>query len=82
MFATHIDDILGRGEPDVLSKIRKFPEQRFGEIIYQESAFAHVRKELPQGSDSSVTLTQDEFSKNLQPRPTSRHLWAARSEKL
>ena len=30
-FATHIDDILGCGEPDALPRIREFSERRFGE---------------------------------------------------
>ena len=31
-FATHIDDILGCGEPDVLPKMRNFSVRRFGEL--------------------------------------------------
>ena len=41
---THIDDILGCGEPDVLAKIRNFPGARFGELTLQEESFcASVR---------------------------------------
>ena len=31
-FAANIDDFIGRGELDVLPKIRGFPEQRFGKL--------------------------------------------------
>ena len=37
-FASHIDDISGCGEADVLAKIRAAPEQRFGELKLQESS--------------------------------------------
>ena len=41
-FATYIDNIFGRGELDVLPKIRTFLEQRFGELKLQESSYGHV----------------------------------------
>ena len=56
-FATHIDDILGCGEPDVLPKIRRFPGQRFGAMKSQENSFVHVGAELNQEATFSVTLT-------------------------
>ena len=44
--ATHIDDISGRGEPDVLTKIRHFLEKRFGTMKLQEDSFVRVGIEL------------------------------------
>ena len=81
-FATHIDDILGCGEPDVLPKIRGFSEQRFGAMKLQENSFVRVGVELNQEANFSVTLTQEEFAKNLQPVGTSPELWAARQKLL
>ena len=57
VFTAHIDDILGCGEPDVLPKIRGFPEQRFGTMKLQRNSFARVGTELKQGANFSVTLT-------------------------
>ena len=56
-FATHINDILGRGEPDVPAEIRQFSEYRFGTSKLQESSYAHVGMELLQGSNFSAKLT-------------------------
>ena len=81
VFATHIADISGCGELDALPKIRGFPEQRFGTMKLQENSFVHVGMELKQGANISVTLTQADFTKNLQPLGTSPQLWVAR-EKL
>ena len=69
-FATHID-ILGRGEPDGLAKMRSFPEQRFGELKSQEPSFVRVGMELAQGHVFSATLTQSDFTKTSQPIPTT-----------
>ena len=82
MFATHIADVLGRGEPDVLPKIRGFSEQRFGAMKLQENAFLHVGVTLKQDANFPVTLTQADFAKNLQPLRTSPELWAARQKLL
>ena len=43
---THIDDILGCGEPGVMEKLRQFSELRFGEFKLQEKQFVHVGMEL------------------------------------
>ena len=77
-FTTRIDDILGCGEPDVLPKIRDFPERRFGGLKLQESSFAHVSMELVQAADFPVTLTQGEIAQSLKPFPTSPQFWSAR----
>ena len=64
-FAAHIDDILRRGEPDVLTKMRNFPEQRKGELQLQGESFVHVGVELVKDSAFSVTLTRGDCIKNL-----------------
>ena len=57
-FTTHIDDILGCGEPGVMERLRQFSELRFGELKLQESNFVHVGMDLSQDSSFSITLTQ------------------------
>ena len=79
-FTTHIDDILGCGEPGVMEKLRQFLEFRFGELKLQEKQFVHVGMELSQDSSFSVTLTQKEFTEKLKPLGTSPRLWAARQK--
>ena len=81
-FATHIDDILGCGEPGAVAKLRQFLEIRFGELMLQEKSFVHVGTELPQQDSLSVTLTQKEFAEKLQPLGNSPKLWAARQNLL
>ena len=81
-FATHIDEIIGCGEPNVLLKIRGFPEHRFGAMRLQENSFAHVGVKLKQDANFSVALTQAHFTKNLQPLGASPELRAARQKLL
>lgn len=76
--ATHIDAILGRGEPDALSKIRVSPECRFGEMRAQESPFVRFGVEVSQEDDFTVKLPQEEFAKNLKPLISSPTLWVSR----
>ena len=68
--------------PDVLPKSRDFPGRRFGELRLQEPPFARVSADLAQGSDFSVTLTQDEFAQNLKPLFAPPQLWAAGQKTL
>ena len=82
VFLTLIDDILGRGESNVLAKMRIPPEHRYREFKLQESSFVHVGVALARGHTFSVTLTQSEFATNLQPVPTTPKLWAARQKHL
>ena len=42
----------------------------------------HVGMELVQERDFSATLTQDEFTRNLNPLPTPTQLYTARQKKL
>ena len=48
----------------------------------QEGSFVHVGMELAQEKDSSVTLTQEDFTRNLTPLPTRPALWAGRKKPL
>ena len=66
-FTTHIGDVIGCTEPDALAKIRVISEYRIEEMKAQESSFAPVGAEVPQVSDFSVYLTQEEFTKNATP---------------
>ena len=77
---THIDDILGCGEPDILAKARKFPVGRFGKLEVQEGSFVHVGMELAHEKDFSATLTEADFAKNVKLLPTSPEPWAGRRE--
>ena len=79
---THIDDILGRGEPDALPETGTFAEYRFETMKVQEKSFALVGMGLPQEDDFSVQLTREEFAQNLKPIPTYPEHWAARHQPL
>ena len=81
-FTTHIDDILGCGEPGAMESIRKISELRSGELKLQEGNSVHVGVELVQDSNCSATLIQEDFAKKLQPFGTSPQLWAARQKLL
>ena len=81
-FSTHNDDILGCGAPGVLDRTRQYLEHRFGALKVQERKFMHVGLELVQSPDFSVTLTQEEFTRRLQPLETSPELWKRRQGPL
>ena len=81
-FSTHIDDILGCGAPGVLERTRQYLEHRFGALLAQERNFVHVGMELAQLPDFSVTLTQAEFTRPLQPLETSTASWKRRQGPL
>ena len=80
--ATHIDDIWGCGECDLLSKVRGFSEKRSGGMKVQEGSFVHVGMELAQEKNFSATLTQADFTQNVKFIPTPPELWAGRKEPL
>ena len=82
IFSSHIDDILGCGAPGVLERTRHYLEQRFGALKVQGNNFVHVGMELVQQSDFSVTLTQAEFTSQLQFLDTSPALWKRRQNPL
>ena len=56
-----MDDVLGCGDQDALTKIRVFPENRFGALRVQESPLVRVGMELPREGNFLAKLTQDEF---------------------
>ena len=80
--ATHIDDILGCGVPDLLVKVRGFSDKRCGEMEAQEESPVPAGMELGQEKDFSVTSTHADFTKNLKLLPTPPALWAGRKEPL
>ena len=82
VFSTHIDDILGCGVPGVLERTRHYLEHRFGALKVQVNAFVHVGMELVQRQDFSVTLTQADFTNQLQPLETSTALRKRRQHRL
>ena len=78
VITTHIDDILGRGEPDLLRRARGFPEKHSGKLRAQGGSFVDVGMVLAQEKDFSATLTQEDFTTNLKLLPTSPAFWAGR----
>ena len=74
--ATHIDDVSGRGEPDLLL------EERLGKLAAEEGSFAHVGMALSQEEEFPATLTQADSAKNPKPLPTSSASRAGREESL
>ena len=60
--ATHIADMLGRGEPGLLLKARDFSGKCPGELEAQEGSSVHVGMELAQEKDFSAKLTQEDFT--------------------
>ena len=74
--ATHIDDVSGRGEPDLLL------EERLGNLAAEEGSFAHVGMALSQEEEFPATLTQADSAKNPKPLPTSSASRAGREESL
>ena len=70
VFATHIVDILGGGEPDISAEARNSLGASFGKLKVQGGSFVHVGMELAQGKDSSGTSTRADFTKNMKLLPT------------
>ena len=81
-FTTHIDDISGFGETDVLETIRHLLEKRLRTMKLREDSFVHVGMGLAQDGNFSATITQGELAKNLQTLLTSPQLRAARQKLL
>ena len=54
VITTDISDILGRGKPDVLPRVRRFSEKRYGELEVQEGSFVNVAMELANEEDFFV----------------------------
>ena len=62
----------------MLERTRQYLEHRFGAHQVQGRNFVHVRMELAQLPDFSLTLIQEEFTRRLQPLETSTSLWKRR----
>ena len=56
--AAHIDNILGRGELDVLCRVRIFPEHRNWDLGVQEKSFARAGMAPYRAGDFSAQLAQ------------------------
>ena len=80
--ATHTDDILRCGEPDISRNVRSFPEHRSGDLDVREQSVAYVGMEARQSNDFSAQLTQGEFTKGQRPITKSPESWAARQRAL
>ena len=79
---TGIDEIWGRGGPDLFLKAHCFSDKRYGKLKVQEKSLLRAGMEVAQEKDSSVTLAQEAFTKNLRPLPTSPGLREGRREPL
>ena len=64
--STHIDDILGCGEPGVLSETQKFPTPRFERPEVREQFSAHVGMELTHEDIRAVSQAHEAFTENLE----------------
>ena len=82
VFPTHVDDISGCGVPGVLERTRYSSGRRLGALKTQGNDFAHVGMEFPQKAESSIELTQSEFTHQLEPLDTSPALREARQRPL
>ena len=80
--ATHIDDILGRGEQDLLSQTRAFSGHRSGKLKVQEPTSVRAGMEVSQETNFTEKLAQEEFTSNLKPPPTYPDLQAAPRQPL
>ena len=78
----HIDDILRRGEPDMLSETRASLGHRFRTLRAQKKSFARGGAGLSEENDFSKKLNQEAFAKNLKPLHASPELWASRQRPL
>ena len=58
--AKQIEDTLGCGEPQVLSPVRQYSEQRFGAQVAEEKSSVYVGMEMSKNSDFSVTEPQED----------------------
>lgn len=75
-FTSRIYDILGCGEPGVLTKSREFSEYPFGAVEPRGSSLVHVGMELLQCCEFPEKLAEEEFTRNLKPLPAARGLVA------
>ena len=62
---THVGDISGCGEPDLLLKVRRSLGHRLGKMKSQETSIVRARAELAQEDEFSVTWTREDLTKKL-----------------
>ena len=82
VITTHIDDLLGCGERDILQKMGKFLSTRFGPAKVQRDNFTHIGMDVLQKNDGSAEIAQKTFTDLLCPIATSPSLWRDRNRAL
>ena len=82
VMTSHIDDLLGCGEQDILAKMEKFLAGRFGPVKIQKDDFQHLGMDIVQKLDGSVEVSQKNFTDLLSPIETSPSLWKDRNRPL
>ena len=80
--ATHIDDLLGRGEHGILQKMEKFLSATLSPVKVQTGNFAHIGVDVPQKVDGSVEITQKDLPVLLRPTAASPSPWRDRNRPL
>ena len=73
--ATHSDNVLDCGEPNVSRLARKCLGRRFGYLEFQWKNFAYVGMGLTQGENSLAQLAEEKFMDALNPTPTMPSSW-------
>ena len=79
---THIDDILGCGQGDVLHSAQGCLGPRFGDSKVQDQKVVNVGMESTEAADLPAQLPQNEFADALKPIPTSSELRSSRQGPL
>ena len=74
--------MLGCGEPDLLLRARCFLGRRVGKLKVEEESFAQAGAAPAREKDFPAAWTEEDFTNNLNPPPTSPELWAGREEPL
>ena len=80
--ATHVGDVLGRGEPDVLLQVRDYLGRRSGALQVQGQSPRRVGTEVPKGNDFSFQLAPGHFTDALKPIPAPPSSLASRRRPL
>ena len=79
---THLIDILGCGEQDILLEARNYLGRRLRDLEVRGKSSVHVGVELSQATDCSAQLAQESFAKAPKSIPTTPTSWAARRRPL
>ena len=79
---THIDDLLGCGEQDILQRMEKFLSARFGRVKEQKDTFTQIGLDVRQKDEGSVEIALKTFADLLRPIATSPTLWRDRYRAL